>query len=182
MKKIICYHILIFIMLYSCSSQDELSKINAVFSEFNTRNEDYRKAVQKNLEKLKNGEKIPEVIKYSQRETEYMENNLIPIFPLVREQICLHHNDEVFEELMKIMINTSNSAEEELSRILGEVYICRPDFVVDFVSKQKEYDYLMREVDFGFLNFKHSNYDQELFPTLKAKLDSVNTIKPFRNH
>lgn len=182
MKNLILLFLLVVTISYSCNSQDDVAKIETVFSEFNALNYKYRKSVEKHLESLKKNIRVPEVSKNSKKESEYVENHLIPIFPLVREQICRHQNEEVFQGLMEIMVNTSGAADEGFSDILGEIYVCRPDFMLEYISKHEEYNLLIRRVDFGFLNFQYQNPERADLPKLKDKLDSLNSIKPFRNN
>ncbi len=172
--------ILLFVFL-SCGSINEEAKIKATFAEFLEIHLEMQEVFKKYYKERETITGIPEYEKVSKKDSDFMENQLIPIFPLVQEQICDHKNDEIFDGLMEIMIRTSGSAEEELSNILGKIYACRPDFMLAYITKHTEYSFLIRSVDFGFSNVKHQNLDSSDFSTLKAKLDSLNTVRPFRN-
>ena len=113
---------------------------------------------------------------------DYYETELSPIFPIVSHHVCAYQDGEVFSALMEFILANPGSASEELSDILGEIYICRPDFMIVYANEHQEYQLIMDHIDFGFLNATYNDRDRPEFLVLKARLDSLNTSRPFRNY
>jgi len=89
--------------------------------------------------------------------------------------VCNESNIEIIKGLFSLILYTSNSADEYSSKILGEMYICRPDVVSSvFRSLPKS-----SRIDvsglflFGFENAAYNMSDVEKMEKLRASLKSL---------
>ncbi len=160
------------------SNAFERYEIKRIFREFHKIDQDYRDVVIFNAGNYQ----ANEVISLRKKRSSFVENELFPLFPIIKQQICNHENREVFSGLLKVILVSFGSAAEDFSDIMGEVFICKPQFMINYVTSHTDYRFLIRHIDFGFLNFQYSNPETPGLDEIKAKLDSLNEARPFRNY
>ncbi len=175
--------LLAFLSIFTaCQKPDAIDQVRAVFEGYRAKEQAYLAAQEKHIHRVNQGIQVPEVSKLWREGRDYYEEEVWNIFPFIRTQICETSNDVIFEELIQFLLENEGSADEELSNIIGEIFICRPDFTLAYINGHPNYRFLIRKVDFGFLNMKPYYQETADIPTLKQKLDSLHAARPFRDY
>ena len=70
----------------------------------------------------------------------YVDNIVDPTLEKLRQEICVTHkckdrHVDILFEMLKMLIATSNSANELPTYILGEIYVCQPHLLIEAYGK-----------------------------------------------
>jgi hypothetical protein len=182
MRALIFFSLSFLLLLVSCQTEKKTSNIDKVFSELLSITQKRQEIVTKAKQKQGLASSNPEYVKISQLHEDYLENHFLPILPTVKQEVCENKNNELFESLMQVLSANQGAAEEALADIQGEIFICRPDFVLRYVEEQPAYHFFMGSIDFGFRNYKYNHPKEPGLAELQTKLDSMNRLRPFRGN
>jgi len=103
---------------------------------------------------------------------DYCEDHYDAVLPKLVKIICGTKDVGLFSVFLKVLIATENSADEEPSYRLAEIYACQPDFTLKLIDKCSNKKIVLDDLSFGFLNIpmekqkKIKNYEQ-----LKERLE-----------
>jgi hypothetical protein len=113
----------------------------------------------------------------------YMYHEYTDALNLLEEKYCSEPDDNVLEEFISVLTATSNSAYETPSLVLGKLYICQPDLVVNKIHALNPEDkrYIVQTLDWGFQNTTYQREDEiqnymELLNRLKSLKDEVKQL------
>lgn len=132
--------LLAFLSIFTaCQKPDAIDQVRAVFEGYRAKKQAYLAAREKHIHRVNQGIQEPEVSKLWREGRDYYEEEVWNIFPLIRTQICEASNNAAFEELIQFLLENEGSADEELSNIIGEIFICRPDFTLAYINGHPNY-------------------------------------------
>jgi hypothetical protein len=105
----------------------------------------------------------------------YMYREYTEALNLLEAKYCSEPNENVLDEFISVLIATSNSAYETPSYVLGKLYICQPNLVVNKIHALTPEDkrYIVQTLDWGFQNATYQHEDEiqnytELLNQLKS--------------
>ena len=91
----------------------------------------------------------------------------------MKKILCKNKDRELLSEFFNVLISIENSANEYPRWILGDVYLCQPDFVISVFKKlEKPHQRIIyNDLSFGFENV---TYNKKIpnYSKLKEKLES----------
>jgi hypothetical protein len=85
---------------------------------------------------------------------DYAEGAFHNALPSAEEITCAKKDRVVLSSLFKVIISTSNSADESPAWILGGIYVCQPSLVENEMAKLQPEDreHIYNNLEFGFEN------------------------------
>lgn len=155
------------LLFTACQAVTLNSQVIPVFHKYKELNSQFMKSTEDN-QKTQN-EKREAV------ET-YMYNEYTKALNILEKKYCLNPNNEVLNEFISVLIATENSAYETPSLVLGEIYICQSNNILENVTSlsEKNKKYIINTLDFGF---KSATYNKEKeiknYIELNNKLNSL---------
>ena len=174
MKSIISIFFLSFILYQSVIfAQDSRDEIITIFDNYIRLNSDFIKSV--------SDTSPTHSFYYNLRDSveAYSENKFDPILEKAKSVICIKNDSLLLYKYIKVLINTTNSADEYPNIILGEIYICKSDL---FIQEFKKLNKVDRAIIFEIveLGFNHVTFgDKEKTPnylSLKTKLENLKVL------
>jgi len=159
MKNII--FILAILFAVSANAQNDLAErdsIVKVFQKVITLQDVFFKAVERN--------DMAVIDKARSQLESYFEDHYDAILPKLVKLVCGTKDVGLFSVFLKVLISTENSADEEPSYRLAEIYACQPDFTLKLIDKCSNKKIVLDDLSFGFLNIpmekqkKIKNYEQ----------------------
>ena len=102
----------------------------------------------------------------------YFEDSYDAVLPKLVTLVCGTKDVGLFSVFLKVLIATENSADEEPSYRLAEIYARQPDFTLKLINKCSNKKIVLDDLSFGFLDIpleqqkKIKNYGQ-----LKERLE-----------
>ena len=72
----------------------------------------------------------------------------------LRKKICQSADKELMQVFMKVLVSSTNSADEAPLVTLGEIFVCQPELVESSISKLQNFQQktMISHLEFGFLN------------------------------
>ena len=148
----------LFVMfIISCTSKNMETQVINVFNKYEQLNKEFVKNpnTRKKLE-------------------DYMYNEYAKSLNIAKKKICNQTNENLIaKKFIKLYIKTNKNSSNEIPMFtLGDMYICKPDFIIQEISslKTKNKRYMTEELYLGFLNITYNK-------TLKNHEDLINKLK-----
>ena len=90
----------------------------------------------------------------------YMYHEYTKALHLMETTYCSEPDDNALDAFIAVLTATSNSAYEKPSVVLGTLYICQPDMIINKIHtlESEEKRYIVNTLDWGFQN---AAYGQE---------------------
>ncbi|MGD0279372.1 MAG: hypothetical protein ABSC11_08695, partial [Smithella sp.] len=129
MKIIISFSIIIclLILLSSAYAQHSKTEIMIIFEKEIAINDDFKSSVDNPTHKGISGKSYDTL----RKETEdYDKNIFTPSLTNAKQIICKNKDRELLRSFFKVIISTTNSADQGPSWILGEIFICQSDLFI----------------------------------------------------
>jgi hypothetical protein len=163
-----------FVLLPSVFAQHSKAEIMSIFEKEIAINEDFKSSLDNPTHKGISGKSYDKLRKDLEN---YHENIFTPSLETAKQIICNNKDRELMRHFLKVIISTTNSANEGPSWILGELFICQSDLVISEYNKlnSSEKSIILKDLQFGFDNVTY-NKEKDIpnFRTLKSKLLNIN--------
>lgn len=142
---------ILFIFLTACQATDLNTQVIPIFQKYKELNTEFLASIKKNDNKQK--------VKREEVEN-YMYKEYTQALNLLEKDYCSNPNEKVLKEFISTLISTSNSAYEEPSFVLGTIYICQPNSIIEHVKALNTVNkkYIVNTLNFGF---KSASYKKE---------------------
>lgn len=170
-KKIIiilCAIFLIPSISLADSSRDEIIKVFRKYIELNT---EFVNSVRSDSPTHKYYDE------YRPKAETYAENTFNPILEGAKTIFCDKKDVQIITEYFKVLINTTNSADEYPSFVLGEMFICDSElFLIQYEKlKIEEKSIIYDTLEWGFSNVTWKKEDK--IPDFKKLKGILNSLK-----
>ena len=113
---------------------------------------------------------------YELKSNEYQnfhEEKFNPILDLLSYFLCKNQDDELINKFLDYIIETPGSADEHPAWIIGKIYICKPNWIIE-KTKNKNSSHLNEILEFGFLNVTYQKEKEiENFEYLKQLINDL---------
>jgi len=101
----------------------------------------------------------------------FVENKLNPILAKVSELICCNKDKELLNYYMSVINKTENVSNEQQYNLIGEIFICQPDLLLENIKKESDVGFWIKSLEFGFYNVASEIINIKRFNELVAKLE-----------
>jgi hypothetical protein len=169
-KTIIIMLCAIFLFPFNLSADTSRDEIIKVFRKYIELNTEFVKSVKEDSPTHKYYDE------YRPKTETYAENTFNPILKDAVNKICDEKDVQLINEYFKVLISTTNSADEYPSFVLGLMFICDPELFLAQYEKLRTKDkgIIYDTLDWGFKNVTWKKEDKiPDYKKLKAILDSL---------
>lgn len=169
-KTIIIVLCAIFLFPFNLSADTSRDEIIEVFRKYIELNTEFVKSVSEDNPTHKYYDE------YRPKTETYAENRFNPILKDAAKLICDENDVQLINEYLKVLINTTNSADEYPSFVLGQIFICDPELFTAQYEKLRtdEKDIIYDTLEWGFKNVTWKKEDKiPNYKLLKTILDSL---------
>ena len=160
--------VLVFV-LTACQAVTLNSQVAPVFKKYTELNAQFLEAVNSNGKTER------------KRVEAYMYHEYTDALNLLETKYCIAPDQNALDSFISVLTATSNSAYETPSFVLGKLYICQPDLIINkiYTLNVKEKNHIVQMLDWGFQNVTYKHEDEiENFLELSKRLKSLKaTIK-----
>jgi hypothetical protein len=144
------------------------TEIISTFHEYVALNNDFKSSVESGKgQSGKSHAQLREEVEH------YHRSVYLPKVRETKELVCKRKDKEVLAEFVKVLVNDTNSADEEPQNKLGEIFACQSDLVVSEFKKLNAVDskIALDALEFGFGNTQKKSMPN--YSILKGKLESL---------
>jgi hypothetical protein len=139
MKKVFLLLSFVIQLSFFATAQKDRDSIIKVFHTLIKLNDNFLESQKKNDSAI--------AIKERQILETYSENYYDPILPTFVDLTCKTKDSDLFQEFLKVLVSSQNSANEEPYYHFAQIYLRQPDFTLNSIDKFKE-----RDLALNFLN------------------------------
>lgn len=155
---------LIVFVLTACQAVTLNSQVAPIFKKYIELNAQFLKAVKTNEETER------------KRVEAYMYHEYTDALSLLETKYCLTPDQNALDAFILVLTATPNSAYETPSLVLGKLYICQPDLIINRIHTlpPKEKKYIVHTLDWGFQNATYQHKCKiEKYLELSKRLKSL---------
>ncbi len=111
----------------------------------------------------------------SQESSAYYESELLPKLKDIVQIVSSGHDIDLAFNYFQFLISYENSADENISYSLGEMFLRNPDVIEQALKKldKKERQYILQVLIFGFENIISVNSKDKRIPERKQRLERL---------
>lgn len=153
-----------FLFFTSCHAETLNQQVIPIFHKYQALNAEYLDSNNSNYkESLKKVET-------------YMYHEYTDALKLLEQNYCSHPDKTLLHEFVLVLIANSNSTYEYPHYVLGELYICQPELVIEQINSlnPKEKKYMFNSLYWGFKNVTYEKENEiKNFTELSDKLDGL---------
>lgn len=109
-------------------------------------------------------------------------NEYTDILHTLEKQFCETPHPDVLAEFMETLVNTSNSADEYPSFVLGALFSCEPELFTNGIAvfDADDQSTIIEKLEWGFLNITYKK--ESKFPSYDDLVGKLKTLKGTGSH
>ena len=105
---------------------------------------------------------------------DFVDYELDPKLYVLAKMVCDNNDNKLFEEFLKMVLASKGSASETPSDIFAEIYLCKPELMIDYLTNKYPDEYLAGQLEFGFENVSYGMKDEmKNYDKLKTDIEKL---------